>query len=95
MSDLRLPFWLLIDAEGGHPPSAFTTTGKLASFREAHRNASWRITFVADRQALILAIADIHQQGAAVVWVDPDAGTAPGDSIQLMDLVELSRQLDA
>ena len=29
MSDLRLPFWVLFDDGGEHPPSAFTTTNKL------------------------------------------------------------------
>ena len=67
MSDLSLPFWIMLDEDRAHPPSAFTTRDKLEAFLEGQRLVRWKMSFVSDREALILSIADIHQQGAATV----------------------------
>ena len=64
MSDLRLPFWVLLDEAGENPPSAFTTTGKLEDFLDAHRTARWKMSHVPDREALILAV-----QGEHAAWI--------------------------
>ena len=95
MSELCLPFWVLTGADDDHPPSAFTTTEKLTAFLGNGGAGRWKISFVIDRPSLILAIADVHMQGATAVWLDPSADANPGDSINLVDLVELSTRLAA
>jgi hypothetical protein len=95
MSALQLPFWVLTGADADHPPLAFTTTQKLIAYLDTGAASHWKISFVVDRPSLILAIADVHLQGASAVWLDPQAGAAPGDSIRLVDLMALSERLAA
>jgi hypothetical protein len=95
LSDLSLPFWVLTGADADHPASAFTTTEKLTAFLDKGGAGRWKISLVADRESLILAIADAHLQGATAVWLDPIAGAAQEDSIRLVDLMELSAGLGA
>ena len=95
MSDLSLPFWLLIGSDAEHPPSAFTTTEKLGAFLDSEEPGQWKISLIATPEGLMLGIADVHQTGASVVWLDPTPGAAPQDSIQLVDLMELRARLGA
>jgi hypothetical protein len=93
MTDLRLPFWVVIDRDAKSPPAAFTTTEKLTAFLDNEASGRWKVSLIAHPEALILAIADAHQQGATAVWLDPVLGAAPGDSVRLVDLMELSARL--
>ena len=93
MLDLSLPFWILIDPEGESTPCAFSTTAKLVDFLDSQDLCRWSKSLIGDCEALLLAISDAHQQGARMVWLDPQAGAEPGDSIQLIDLVELYKRL--
>ena len=93
MVDLSLPFWILIDPEGKSAPCAFSTTRKLADFLDTENLGRWSKRHIGDCESLLHAIADAHQQGAGMVWLDPEAGAEPGDSIQLVDLVELHERL--
>jgi hypothetical protein len=94
MSDLSLPFWVLVDRDGESAPTAFSTKDKLMDFLD-HESGRWKISLIADREGLVLAIADIHQQGATAVWLDPVANASPEDSVPLVDLCELSTRLNA
>jgi hypothetical protein len=85
----------LTGADADHPPLAFTTTEKLTTYLDTGAASHWRISFVVDRPSLILAIADVHMQGASAVWLDPKVGATPGDSIRLVDLVAICERLAA
>ena len=93
MADLSLPFWILIDPQAELAPCVFSTTAKLSDFLDAELFAHWRMSLIGDREALVLAIADAHQQAATLIWLDPLAGAEPGDAIQLINLVELNERL--
>ena len=99
MTDLCLPFWVATDREAKVPPKnepcdnpkaihAFTTTEKLTNFLSGRAAGSWRISLVADRAGLVLAIADAHQNGSTVVCFDPDVNGAGGEPINLVDLLD-------
>jgi hypothetical protein len=94
MSDLRLPFWVLFDRDAHAPPSAFTTTEKLTAFLDTGDSGRWKISLIADPEALLFAIADAHQQGVAALLLDPVSGATPGDSVQLVDLMELNARIN-
>ncbi len=83
----------MTDRHGESAPSAFTTTDKLIAFLDDGKSGHWKVSLIADREALIIAIADAHLEGVSTVWLDPKPGDTPSDSIRLIDLAELSRQL--
>jgi hypothetical protein len=85
----------LFDRDAKASPSAFSTTEKLTAFLDSDVSGRWKISLIADREALVLVIADAHQQGVTAVWLDPIAGAVPGDSVKLVDLYELSARLGA
>jgi hypothetical protein len=93
MFPLSLPFWVLTGPDDQHPPSAFTTNERVSAFLGNGGAGRWKVSLVDDRPSLILAIADVHMQGATTVLLDPSADANPEDSIRLVDLVELSQQL--
>jgi hypothetical protein len=95
VTELSLPFWMVLDRSGEAVPVAFTTTEKLSAFLDRDQSGSWSISLIADPAALFLAVADIHQQGAKMVWVDPAKSHSDSDSIRLVDLLELSQRLGA
>ena len=74
MVDVALPFWVVTERRGETPPPvdpcddpvavhAFTSTEKMTAYLERRRPGTWKITYVTDRPALILALADAHRIG--------------------------------
>jgi hypothetical protein len=94
MSDLRLPFWVLFDRDAQAPPSAFSTTEKLTAFLDTDASGHWKISLIADPQALLFAIADAHQHGVTALLLDPVLGDSPGGSVRLVDLMELNARIN-
>jgi hypothetical protein len=94
MSDLRLPFWVLFDRDAQAPPSAFSTTEKLTAFLDTDASGRWKTSLIAHPEALLFAIADAHQQGVTALLLDPELGATPGDSVRLVDLMELNARMN-
>ena len=92
MSDLRLPFWVVTHRTNDCPPSVFTTTDKLTQFFAARDSGSWKLTLVADADALLFAVADAHQAGSTLARLDPEPEGSESDSVRLVDLLELAEK---
>jgi hypothetical protein len=106
MLEVRLPFWLVIERRGESPPSvdpcdephavhAFTTTQKLTNYLQARTPGTWKVSFIADRHMLMLAIADAHRTGAEAICFDPDPDGSGGDLVPLVQLYRISDALSA
>jgi hypothetical protein len=104
MAGIKLPFWVVserqVEREAAHLPCgdpaaihAFTSTVRLTDYLDRRKSGNWEVSLVGNREALILAIADVHRTGAATLCFDPNADGSGGDAISLSALlVILDRQ---
>ena len=93
MDELRLPFWLVTDRTEVMPPAAFTTSVTLKTFLDTREAGRWQLSLIPDEESLMLAVADIHSHGIEVVCVDPKPDASKSDSVKLIDLMELAREI--
>jgi hypothetical protein len=98
MPTLTLPLWIVTEhiqpANPEHTPEAgsgsgtalaFSSSSKLFKFMSAHLGGEWKMEMAADRDGLIILIADLHRLNIATLTLDPtDRG---GEQIELADLV--------
>jgi hypothetical protein len=104
MSAPEIPFFLITDrADVQQPPDhepcndpkaahAFTSAEKLAAFMNARGRAKWKIDQVADREGVIVAVAELYEQGYREICIDPEADGSGGLLVSLSDLLAAYRK---
>jgi hypothetical protein len=100
MTNLSIPFWLVSERKYVlNPPAtipcadpaavhAFTTAEKLAQFMQARGGARWEINQVTDREGVIVAVAELHSNGATKLCINPEPDGSGGLLISLSDVLE-------
>jgi hypothetical protein len=96
---VELPFWIIIDRENvlRPPPKepcdepkaahAFTTAEKLAEFMRARGRGKWQIDQIADQEGVIVAVAQLYEQGHHALCIDPESDGSGGLPVSLSDLL--------
>ncbi len=99
MQRLELPFWLITERKHvlNPPPNipcadpdaahAFTSAQKLAEFLKARDGGRWEINQAADREGVLIAVSELHQQGLASICIDPEPDGSGGLLVSLRDLL--------
>jgi hypothetical protein len=101
LAKLSFPFWLITEQRHIlNPPAkvpcdspfavhAFSTTDKLSAFLEANKGGRWSIDLVANHEALLVAIADLHLKNVPGFCLDPKADGSEGELITLADALKV------
>lgn len=99
MPSVEIPFWLIVERANvlSPPPQepcddpkaahGFTTTEKLAAFMQARARAKWQIDQVADHEGVIVAVAQLYEQGCHAMCIDPNPDGTGGLLVSLTDLL--------
>jgi hypothetical protein len=104
MTDLRLPLWIVTTKDAQthpiHSPCddpkamhAFTAGEKMTDYLTQRTAGSWKVTLVDDRTSLILALADAHLKGSAILCVDPETDGSGGHPVTLARLMAFCNSL--
>lgn len=100
MARLTFPFWLITEQKHIlNPPAnvpcdspfavhAFATTDKLSAFLEENKGGRWSIDLVANHEALLVAIADLHLNDVPAFCLDPKPDGSDGDLITLAEALK-------
>jgi hypothetical protein len=97
-SMLTLPLWIVTehiqptnpDHTPEHEPGtalAFSSSGKLFKFMSAHLGGEWKMQMAADRDGLVVLIADLHRLNITTLKLDPEKDGTGGEQLSLADLV--------
>jgi hypothetical protein len=100
---LTLPLWIVTEhiqpADPSHTPEnehgtalAFTSGSKLFRFMSAHIGGEWKMQMAADRDGLVILIADLHRLQITSLVCDPE-NDGRGEQIELADLVAYADSL--
>ena len=100
---LSLPLWIVTehiqpsDPEHtleGQPDTAvaFSSSGKLFHFMKSRMGGEWKFEMAADRDGLVIVIADLHRLNITTLNLDPEKESG-GEQISLADLVALADSL--
>lgn len=99
MPSVEIPFWLIVSREDVQSPPphepcddpkaahGFSTSEKLAAFMQSHVRAKWQIDQVADQEGVIVAVAQLYEQGYRDMCVDPEPDGSGGTLVSLKDLL--------
>jgi hypothetical protein len=99
MAAPTLPFWLVreltraskrLDGTPCDEPKAahgFTTAEKLAEFMTAHGGARWQIDQVADREGVIVTVAELYEAGIEHLCIEPEPDGFGGLLVSVGDLL--------
>jgi hypothetical protein len=101
---LKLPIWLVTEHIKPSDPAdhsetalgsalAFSTSSKLFKFMNAHLAGEWKMQMAADRDGLVILIADIHRIGITTLALDPEMDGTGGEQFALADLVAFADSL--
>jgi len=100
----KVPFFLIIDRADVQQPTehepcddpkaahAFTSAEKLAAFMNARGRAKWKIDQVTDREGVIVAVAELYEQGYREICIDPEPDGSGGLLVSLSDLLAVYRK---
>jgi len=102
---LRPPFWVVTNRTGQSPSPiepcddpkalhAFSSTDRLTAFLEEREAGSWKVSLVACREGLVLAVADAHLNGATSFCFDPAPDGSGGQPLGLRELLTLWDHMD-
>jgi hypothetical protein len=72
---------------------AFTTTQRLTDFLDARGRGNWKVSFVLRREDIVLAVADAHHNGAAMLCFDPATDGSGGKLVSLVELLAACDQM--
>jgi len=100
---LTLPLWIVTEhiqpADPNHTPEHepgtaldFSRSGKLFRFMSAHLGGEWKMQMAADRDGLVILIADLHRLQITSLVFDPEKNGL-GEQIELADLVAYADSL--
>jgi hypothetical protein len=99
MNAPALPFWIVtehkhvlnpparIPCNDPFSPHAFTTAEKLTAFLNERKAGRWDVNLVADRDAILMVVADAKAKGATHVCFDPAVDGSGGELVSLLDLL--------
>ena len=101
---LGLPLWIVTEhiqtSEPEHGPCnepgkamAFSTSGKLFAFLSANLEGEWKMTMAADRDGLVILIADLHRLNVETICLDPENDGSAAQEIPLANLMALVESL--
>lgn len=104
MFRLRLPIWVVSErhrknslpetpCEEASAAPAFTTAERITEFLATGKAGRWKVELVSDREELILAMADLHQDGAIGICVDANPDGSGGDLVTLEALARFCAEL--
>jgi hypothetical protein len=101
---LTLPLWIVTehiqptnpDHKLGHEPGtalAFSSSNRLFKFMSAHLAGEWKMQMAADRDGLVILIADLHRLQIAALALDPEIDGKGGEQLTLAELVAFADSL--
>src|SRR5688572_29366014 len=70
--------------------AVFSTSERLFAFLKAHLRGGWKISMAADRDGLIVLIADFHRANIQTIIVDPELDGSGGREVPLTQFVALA-----
>ena len=103
MLTLTLPLWIVTEhiqpTDPEHTPVAqpgtavaFSSSGKLFHFMKSRMGGEWKFEMAADRDGLVIVIADLHRLNVAALSLDPESESG-GEKVPLSDLVAYADSL--
>ena len=101
---LILPLWVVTEhiqpTDPDHAPAhvsgtalAFSSSNKLFTFMSAHLSGEWKMQMAADRDGLVVLIADLHRLEVSTLVLDPERDGTGGEQTSLEDLMALADSL--
>src|SRR4051795_13045074 len=103
-SMLTLPLWIVTehiqptnpDHTPEHEPGtalAFSSSHKLFKFMTAHLGGEWKMQMAADRDGLVILIADLYRLQITSLTLDPEKAGTGGEPLLLSELVAYADSL--
>jgi hypothetical protein len=100
---VRLPLWFVtVRNRSGQSDEwqsiyGFTSMKRVADFMHARhvrvgQEDNYKLVLAADRDALLIAIAEAHAGGAEIIRIDPDGGES-GEHVPLGEFMALAHTL--
>jgi hypothetical protein len=92
------PLWAIMDhietgdvdplpcSEPGNA-AVFSTSDKLFEFLHNNLRGGWKISMAADRDGLIVMIADFHRANVKTIIVDPELDGSGGEELPLTEFM--------
>ena len=91
---LTLPLWIVTEhiqpTNPEHTPEhepgtalAFSTSSKLFKFMSANLGGEWKMQMAADRDGLVILIADLHRLNITTLTRDPEKNGSGGEKLAL------------
>jgi hypothetical protein len=101
---LKLPLWTVtehvqtsdadpIPCDEPGKAVAFGSSTKLFAFLNSHLDGEWKMTMAADRDGLVIMIADLHRANIDTICLDPKVDGTGGEQVPLTDLMALADSL--
>jgi hypothetical protein len=72
---------------------AFTSSDKLFKFVRANLAGEWKIQMAADRDGLVILIADLHRLAIEIFALDPAHNATSGEQVTLTELMDFADSL--
>ena len=103
MLTLTLPLWIVTEhiqpSNPQHTPDsppgtavAFSSSSKLFHFMRSRLGGEWKMEMAADRDGLVIVIADLHRLNVTALSLDPESESG-GEQVPLSDLVAFADSL--
>jgi len=101
---LKLPIWIVTEHIKPTDPKgttesksqtalAFSDSDKLFKFVNKNLGGEWKIEMAADRDGLVILIADLHRLEFSTLSLDPKVDGTGGTELPLDDLMALAETL--
>jgi len=97
-----LPIWIVTEHISPTDPAhdkkpnavlAFNGSDKLFKFVNKNLGGEWKIEMAADRDGLVILIADLHRLEITTLRLNPELDGTGGTELPLSDLMELADSL--
>ena len=101
---LTLPLWIVtehikptdpehsLEAQPG-TALAFSSPEKLFTFMKVRLAGEWKMEMAADRDGLVILIADLHRLNIMALTLDPEKDATGGEPVAIVDLVAFADSL--
>ena len=101
---LTLPLWIVTEHIQPTNPDltpeqepgmalAFSSSSKLFKFMSGNLGGEWKMQMAADRDGLVILIADLHRLNITTLALDPEKNGSGGETLALGDLVAYADSL--
>jgi hypothetical protein len=102
---LTLPLWIVTeDIQPASPEHtraseqgtalAFSSSERFFGFMKSRLAGDWKMEMAADRDGLVILIADLHRLEITALRVNPEQDATGGEPVALADLVAFAHTLD-